>query len=236
MAFVLDLILVVIFAAFVFEAAKKGFVLSFLELVAAILAFVMAYSFSPTVAQMAYDGFVKESVIETIETQIDENVSLSETSAKTQLVIESIPDYVVSFADTMGISVEDIKNEVAQTEITSENVATELVDKIAQPIIVGVLTALSFTILAIVFLIVLKFVAKLISRIFRLPVIKTINKTLGGVLGACKGFAVIIFICTILTVFFSAGDSQLATAVNESKIVDAIDSINPIVKSLKGII
>ncbi len=236
MAFVLDLILVVIFAAFVFEAVKKGFVLSFLELVAVILAFVMAYTFSPTVAQMAYDGFVKESVIETIETQIDENVSLSETSAKAQLIIESIPDYVVSFADTMGISVEDIKNDVAETNITSENVATELVEKIAQPIIIGVLTALSFTVLAIVLLFVLKLVAKLISRIFRLPIIKTINKTLGGVLGACKGLAVIIFICTILTVFFSSGDSELATAVNESRIINAIDGINPFIKSLKDII
>ena len=236
MAFALDLILVVIFAAFVFAAVKKGFVLSLLELLAAVLALVMAYSFSPTVAQMAYDGFVEDTVIESVEAQIDTNVSLTETSAKAQVILESLPDYVVSLANSMGISVEDIKSNVANTEKTSENIATELVQKIAQPIIVGILTALSFVVLAIILLFVLKIVARFIAKIFKLPVIKTINKVLGGAIGACKGFAVIIFICTILTVFCSAGDSELAVAVNESKIVNIIDSINPIVKLLNNII
>jgi hypothetical protein len=67
----------------------------------------------------------------------------------------------------------------------------------------------------------------------RLPLIKNVNQILGGVLGACKGFAVVIFICTILTVFFASGDNELAAAVNDSVIINLIDNVNPLVNSLK---
>lgn len=235
MSLAIDIILVVIFASFVLTAVKKGFILSLLEFAAVILALVLAYNFSPKVAETAYDGFVKEATIKTIETQIEENVSLQETSTQAQLLLESIPDYMVSVADFMGVSVDDIKQSVASSKLTSENIATELVEKIAQPIIIGALTALSFVVLAIVLLFVLKFLAQIIAKIFKIPVIKTVNKLLGGILGACKGFAVVLFICTILTVFFSSGDNELATAVNDSVVVNLIDNVNPLVNSLKEI-
>lgn len=235
MSLAIDIILVVIFASFVLTAVKKGFILSLLEFAAVILALVLAYNFSPKVAETAYDGFVKEATIKTIETQIEENVSLQETSTQAQLLLESIPDYMVSVADFMGVSVDDIKQSVASSKFTSENIATELVEKIAQPIIIGALTALSFVVLAIVLLFVLKFLAQIIAKIFKIPVIKTVNKLLGGVLGACKGFAVVLFICTILTVFFASGDNELAAAVNDSVVVNLIDNVNPLVNSLKEI-
>ena len=235
MSLAIDIILVVIFASFVLTAVKKGFILSLLEFAAVILALVLAYNFSPKVAETAYDGFVKEATIKTIETQIEENVSLQETSTQAQLLLESIPDYMVSVADFMGVSVDDIKQSVASLKLTSENIATELVEKIAQPIIIGALTALSFVVLAIVLLFVLKFLAQIIAKIFKIPVIKTVNNLLGGILGACKGFAVVLFICTILTVFFASGDNELAAAVNDSVVVNLIDNVNPLVNSLKEI-
>ena len=233
MSLAIDIILVVIFASFVLTAVKKGFILSLLEFAAVILALVLAYNFSPKVAETAYDGFVKEATIKTIETQIEENVSLQETTTQTQLLLESIPDYMVSVADFMGVSVDDIKQSVASSKLTSENIATELVEKIAQPIIIGALTALSFVVLAIVLLFVLKFLAQIIAKIFKIPVIKTVNKLLGGILGACKGFAVVLFICTVLTVFFASGDNELTAAVNDSVVVNLIDNVNPLVNSLK---
>ena len=82
MSIVLDVILVVIFAAFVLTAAKKGFVKTLLELVATILALVLAYQLSPVIAQGAYDGFVKESMITSIEEQIDEIKERNRTSRR----------------------------------------------------------------------------------------------------------------------------------------------------------
>ncbi len=233
MFLVIDIILVAVFALFVYTAMKKGFMLSLLEFLAVIISFVLAYSLSPVVAEAAYDGFVEKQLVESVEDKIDENFSLEETGEQAEQLLDAIPDYMVAFAESFGISVNDIKRDLAKEDLSNENLATELVENIAQPIAIGALTVVSFLILAVVLQIILKVLARLISGVFKLPVIGSANKILGAILGACKGIVVVIFICTVLTVVFSSGDNEIADAVNDSLVINALDEINPFIKSLK---
>ena len=233
MFLVIDIILVAVFALFVYTAMKKGFMLSLLEFLAVIISFVLAYSLSPVVAEAAYDGFVEKQLVESVEDKIDENFSLEETGEQAEQLLDAIPDYMVAFAESFGISVNDIKHDLAKEDLSNENLATELVENIAQPIAIGALTVVSFLILAVVLQIILKVLARLISGVFKLPVIGSANKILGAILGACKGIVVVIFICTVLTVVFSSGDNEIADAVNDSLVINALDEINPFIKSLK---
>ena len=233
MSIVLDVILVVIFAAFVLVAAKKGFVKTLLELVAVAAALVLAYQFSPVVAQGAYDGFVKESMITSIEEQIDENFDTSTAAKKAEVTLEALPDFMVSLASSAGVEINDIKAKIASEKFSSKNVATELVEKVAEPIVIGALTIVFFMILAIVLIFALKFVAHLVSKLFDVPLIGTANKILGGAIGACKGIIVLLFLCTILDFLFAKGDGELSVAVNDSFVIGLLDNINPFINNLK---
>lgn len=233
MSLVLDIILVAVFAAFVFFAAKKGFVKTLLELVAAILALVLAYQLSPLVAQGAYDGFVKESLVSTIEEQIDEKVNVSTAAKKAEVTLEAIPDFMVALAASAGVEISAIKAKISSEKFSSENIATELVEKIAEPIAVGALTIVIFLILAIVLLIVLKLLANLISKLFDASIVGVANKLLGALLGACKGALVLIFVCTALEFIFASGDGEMAKAVNDSFVIGLLDNINPFINNLK---
>ncbi len=233
MSLVLDIILVAIFAVFVLSAAKKGFVKTLLELVASILAIVLAYQFSPLVAQGAYDAVVKENLITTIEEQIDEKFDASTASKKAEVTLDAIPEFMVSIAESAGVDFNDIKSKISSEKFSSENIATELVEKVAEPIVIGALTALSFMILAIILLLVLKFLANLISKLFNIPIIGTANKLLGALLGACKGVVVLVFLCTVLNFIFASGEGELAVAVNDSAIVGLLDDINPFINNFK---
>ena len=233
MSIVLDVILVVIFAAFVLVAAKKGFVKTLLELVAVAAALVLAYQFSPVVAQGAYDGFVKESMITSIEEQINENFDTSTAAKKAEVTLEALPDFMVSLASSAGVEINDIKAKIASEKFSSKNVATELVEKVAEPIVIGALTIVFFMILAIVLIFALKFVAHLVSKLFDVPLIGTANKILGGALGACKGVIVLLFLCTILDFLFAKGDGELSVAVNDSFVIGLLDNINPFINNLK---
>ena len=235
MSIILDVILLTILVAFIFTAAKKGFMTSLLELIAVIVALVMAYQFSPVVAQATYDNIVEKNLIETVETQLDENLNISSSTEKAEVVIESIPSFMTSFASSMGIELEEVKTKITSETFSAENLATELVTKVAQPIVVSALTALFFLLLSAVLMFALKWVAGLLSKHFKIPLIGTVNKFLGGVLGACKGVMVIIFISTILKVLFAGGESEISTAVNASYVVGLLDNINPFVKSLTEI-
>ncbi len=233
MSLILDIILIAILVAFIVAAVKKGFVLSLLELVAVIAAFALAFSFSPVVAQGVYDGIVEDAMIESIEAQLDQNVDTSNIAETAELTLSVLPDFVVSLASSAGVNVEEIKETISTANLSSENLANELVTKIAQPIVVGVLTVVFFIILALLLCFVLKIVAKLISKLFDLPLVGKVNKTLGGVLGAIKGVVVLVFVCTILNLALSNGDSELSTAVNNSFIINILDYVNPFINSLK---
>lgn len=233
---ILDVILLTILVAFVFTAAKKGFMTSLLELIAVIVALVMAYQLSPVVAQASYDNIVEKNLIETVETQLDENLNISSSTEKAEVVLESIPSFMTSFASSMGIELEEVKTKIPSETFSAENLATELVTKVAQPIVVAVLTALFFLLLSAVLMFALKWVAGLLSKLFKIPLIGTVNKVLGGVLGACKGVMVIIFISTLLKLIFAGGESEFSTMVNSSYVVGLLDNINPFIKSLTEII
>lgn len=233
MSIILDVILIGIFAAFVFFAAKKGFVKTLLELVAVVAALVLAYQFSPVVAQGAYDGFVKESMITTLEEQLDENFNTSTAAGKAEATLDALPDFVVSLASTAGVEIGDIKAKISSEKFSNENIATELVEKVAQPIVIGALTILFFMILAVVLIFLLKIAAHFISKLFDVPIVGTANKLLGALLGAFKGVIVIIFLCTVLNFIFANGDGEMAKAVNDSYVIGLLDNINPFINNLK---
>lgn len=235
MSMILDVILITILAACVFTAAKKGFMLTLLELISVIVALALSFQLSPVVAQATFDGIVEKNLIETVETQIDETLNISSTATQAEVILESIPDFMVSFASSAGVDLEDVKTQITSEKFSSDNLATELVVKVAQPIAVGALTVIFFLILSALLLFVLKWVAKLLSKLFKLPLIGTVNKVLGGILGACKGILIIVFVCTFLELIFSNGNNEIASAINNSYVIGLLDNINPFIKSLKDI-
>ncbi len=236
MSIILDVILIAILVLFIATAVKKGFMLSLLELVAVVVSFAAAFMFSPTLAQGVYDGFVEQTLLETLKAQLSENVNASGTIENIQLTISSLPEFVVNFANSIGFDIAAVSSSISSADLSAENLATELVTKIAEPMVVGVITVIAFIILAIVLCIALKFVAKLLSKVFNLPIVGKVNKALGGILGGVKGIAVLVFICTILKLAFANGDGEFNLAVQNSFVVNFLDNINPFIESLKELI
>lgn len=236
MSIILDVILIAIFAVYVITAAKKGFIRTLLELVAVVAAIFLSFQISPVISQTVYDGFVEKEIVATLEEQISENVDALSVTEKTNAVLDSIPDFAVSLASSAGVEISTIKEQISSQKFDSQNLAQSLVDKIAEPIVVGALTIIIFILLAVVLMIALKFVAKLISKLFDVPLVKSVNKSLGGVLGAVKGALVVVVICTALRFIFGGGDGELSVAVNDSFVVGLLDEINPLIDSLKGFI
>lgn len=235
MSIILDVILLAVLAAFIFTAAKKGFMSTLLELLAVIVALVLAYQLSPVVAQATYDGIVEKKIIEEVQTKIDETVDISATAQQTKVIVEAIPEFMVKYAASVGVDTDEIKSKISEEKITSENLATDLTRRIAQPIVVGALSIVFFFILSTALLFALRWLAQLLTKLFKIPLVKNVNQILGGVLGACKGIMVIIFISTMLELIFSGADGVVAKAVDDSFVVGLLDNINPFVKSLKEI-
>jgi len=77
----------------------------------------------------------------------------------------------------------------------ASNIAAEICDSVAKPIAVAVLKVLSFAVIFFVCDFFLQIAAKAVCKLFELPVIRSVNRTLGGVFGALKGVFVAVFAC-----------------------------------------
>lgn len=233
LSLILDIILVAVFAAFVFAAVKKGFIRTLLELVAVVAALVLAYQFSPVMSQAVFDGMLEKNITSSIETQIGDNFDATTAAKKAETALDAIPDFAVSLAETAGVNIDNIKNNISAEKLSAENVAKELVEKIAEPIVTGALTIIFFVLLSCVLIIILRIAAAKIAKLFKVPLVGTVDKLLGAVLGICRGLVVLVLICTVLEFLFANGNGELAAAVKNSTVMEILDNINPFINSLK---
>lgn len=225
MSAIVDIILLIVLFVMILAGIKNGFVRCVLSIVAFTLAFAAAVFLSEPAAQTVYDNFAKEPIESAIAESITDTGTAQTAADSTQAVIDSLPEAVVSAASSLGIDVSQLAEQAGNINLNTSDMAAELTDKVARPIALAVLKVLAFAVIFLILNLVLQIAVSVISRLFDLPVLKTFNRTLGGVLGAVKG----LLLVTVLAVLFDAStafitNADFVTAVGNSKIVDIIVS------------
>ena len=225
MSAIVDIILLIVLFVMILAGIKNGFVRCVLSVVAFTLAFAAAVFLSEPAAQTVYDNFAKEPIESAIAERITDTGTAQTAADSTQAVIDSLPEAVVSAASSLGIDVSQLAEQVGSINLNTSDMAAELTDKVARPIALAVLKVLAFAVIFLILNLVLQIAVSVISRLFDLPVLKTFNRTLGGVLGAVKGLLLVTVLAILLdasTAFITNAD--FVTAVGNSKIVDIIVS------------
>ena len=225
MSAIVDSILLIVIFVMILAGIKNGFVRCVLSIVAFTLAFAAAVFLSEPAAQTVYDNFAKEPIESAIAESITDTGTAQTAADSTQAAIDSLPEAVVSAASSLGIDVSQLAEQAGSINLNTSDMAAELTDKVARPIALAVLKVLAFAVIFLILNLVLQIAVSVISRLFDLPVLKTFNRTLGGVLGAVKG----LLLVTVLAILLDASTAFVAnadfvTAVGNSKIVDIIVS------------
>lgn len=218
--FVVDGILILIFAACIFEGRRKGFIKMVLSVIAVIISIGIAHTLAAPVAAWANESFAKEGVSQYIEEQLGnmletENVQDSENG-------EMLPEELKSFIEKYEISLDGILEDTSIKE-NVEQTSKEIAEKILDAVLLPILETLCFIIIYIICSSLLSILVSVVGSLFKLPIINGINKALGGVLGAVKGLAV-ISVLSVLAVF-AAGivpENELTLAVSQASLTNAI--------------
>ena len=226
MSYIIDIVLLAVFILIVVLAAKKGFAKTLLDFVAMILAVVLAYSFAPMVSEFVYDNIVKDKIIESVEKQLDgKELDAVGTAESVKNIINELPEPVVRISNSLGIDVEKISNKIDLDKISQDVTVEGLTEKVAKPIILPALNLLSFALLAVLLMIILKFIASLLSKVFKLPLVGAVNTTLGGVFGALKGAIIVAIAVVTLKSLFGGMDNTIGQMVDSSIAVKEISNL-----------
>ena len=226
MGIYIDIALLAIMLIFLIVSAKRGFLITLLEVLVFAIAVISAANLCKPAANSIYDTFIGPNITEKVSASLSENSDIMSSAGKASAVVDNLPKIIKDYI---------LRTDPDENNITSEILngdAEKLSSDIAKPIAVTVLSPVIFLLLSIVLSLLLSVVAKWLNKICKLPLIGTANTVLGGVFGILKGLIAVYFIGIIL-LLLSANSKQNTSfyeAVNNSAIITIIQnhSIVPI--------
>lgn len=188
------------------NGTRKGFVKSVWKLAAWILTIVLtmalltpAYEYART---LPVRNTIKESITLKLNEKASEEIASEEEAAKQSLGLPAFLEKNLDFS--------------ALTQKTEESVDAVL-EGIAEDLTDIILKIAVFVLLFLAIRLLLWAVFLLLNLTSKLPVIKSANKLLGGVMGLISMLFVIYIVCALIS-FFASGDEVLEV-INSSYIV-----------------
>ena len=189
---VLDFAFFAVLLVCIIVAAKRGFVLSLMELVGFFLAGACALSLSGLIAPEIYDRFFAQQVTQAIAARLPDLSGAATAAQQAHAALESLPDVIAQFAASLGIDTAALAQKILSADLSGAALAQTLADSIARPLVTLLCRLALFVGLILIFGILFRILAAVIDRFFHLPVLRTANAALGGVMGALKGLLVVL--------------------------------------------
>ncbi len=231
MAYIIDILIVVLFVFLVSLAYKKGFLSTIIDTFAVVISAIVSHKIFEGVAESAYNLLVRDLVETRFTRVLDDISSTLSVTEKINAMIDGLPQGAVKLAQIMGVDMTSLSSSMNTAGSLSDDELIKLaVDKIGHTIMINVTEVVTFIALFIVITLALKFVAGIFKKANDIPLLGKFNALLGGVVGVVKALAIVYIGCTAF--YFIAGISGAAPvieAVNNSFIYKFIVENNPII-------
>jgi len=211
----LDIVIIIILVISTVVSYKLGFVKAFVNFFSTIISLVMAYKLYPILAKYIRTGAwydsIKASIAGTLN--IGQKANDLTLNAQTSLINSlKLPDFIKSSL------IENNNNEVYNVlDVTHiEDYISGYIANICVNIVALIATF-------IIVYIVINVIATILDIASKLPILNTINKTAGGVLGIAKGILIIWILCIVITFFYTKPSFQpLFLAIENSMIAKVL--------------
>ena len=207
----LDIIVLAVILLFALVGAKKGFIKSFVDFVGAFAAMIAAAILSLPAAEWIHNTFFRDALMEKITMAVTD----MDAEGAVKTVFEGFPELVIRALSAVGITQNSV---MTQVEGSTLGIAEAITDAIS-PMLIGLVRVLAMVVLFILLLVVIRAVGSLISGLFSLPLLNSINKLLGAVFGILLAFVAIWVVLACVQAFL-----PLLSAELQMKILDAQES------------
>ncbi len=225
MAYIVDIIILVIFAAIVISSVRKGFFKSLFELAGTLISLVFSRALSQGLAPQFFDTFIRKGAETYLGNALGE-VGTKDYVLQAQEALNSIPEALNGIMSLMGIDKTAMLEKIESADLGGANLVESLITNVVEPVGTAVVQFILFVILAVVIGFVLKIAVRLLDGIIKkLPAVKQLNKGLGAVFGVFRGIIIIAIISMLLSIIASfIGNETFIEVVNNSIIVDTFQN------------
>lgn len=205
-----DAVIVVIFLLFIILGVKRGFVRSVLDLVGTLAAMLVSMWFSGIAAQWVFSTFLQESLTR----QVAEALQAAPAADAADAVLSVVPEILRGGLEAFGITSDAINQAVAGTS----GQAAAAVVAVLSPMVVSVLRGLFALVLFVFLLVIFRILSGVVCRIFRLPVLRQLDKGLGILLGITQAVLITVLLCFCAQALISVSSPWLVETIQASQV------------------
>ncbi len=181
-AIISDVALIAVFAITFFVCYKKGLISSVSHLLSLIGGFLFARMFSfvleGVLQRRIFDPLLEDSVQATLENALES--AEAGASAAMEALLSAANEITATFS-SLGLALPDLQIPSGMTDV--EALAKTMATEISSPIAAWLSELCAYIILFFVGYIVLRIVFSLLNLLAKLPILKTVNRFLGAVMG-----------------------------------------------------
>lgn len=194
----IDIIVIAIFAVIVVSAYRKGFLRGVISVIGYIAAIFLAIVISEYMAKFIFDAFIRDNIIESINTQFASGIDQTNISLVVTGILASIPKFFANsitthFGGEQGI-IDSIENAFGGN---IDNVSTVITDEVLSPIITALVQTIVCVILFFIFITIVRLISGMFQGFYAIPIIGPINSLLGGVLGIIQAIIILLIISSV---------------------------------------
>lgn len=224
MAYLLDGIVLGIFALMVFLGIKRGFIKTISGVLSFVLALILSSLLAAPAASLAYNVIIEPKVL----SSFGEDVEAGEvTAADVNEALGEMPAFVTDQLSNQGIT--NGEQVLDKVDEGSTSIAQSISDQVVAPTAKAVLEPICSLILFIVLRFVLGWALKALNLLAKIPGIKQVNKVLGVIAGVVQGLLWVFFAVFVMDVLASTGlfSSLTAETIESTILIEWLTAINP---------
>lgn len=190
----LDVAVVLIVLLSIIAGYRKGFVKTSFKFGMLVAAFIIANSFSPMFSQYLQTTDIYESITNDIRSKISSSIFDEQQEGTQQKQGNSF-----EILSKIGIDIDSAVDSYNDAIKQSKEDAVKSLDKhIVTPICRMLADAVSFVALLVASLVALTVLMFLLELVFKLPVLKTVNKSAGAIVGILFGLFRVFVLCVVI--------------------------------------
>lgn len=198
-----DILAVAVIAVLVYQAAKRGFIRTAVSWAGYLISVVVANFASPHVAAWLYDNIVRDALRMVLVNRFDKLITEGGTAAGS--LIDAVPDSLKRIIEASGAidsGTMDSVDSIAHSEAAV--IIEELIDMALRDPIMTILQGISFLALFTLMVVAVKYFSRLLTSVYKIPVIGTVNTLLGGIFGVLQSLLALFIGALVFNVLIAA--------------------------------
>jgi len=213
MSIVLDIILAAVIIITVFNGWRRGFIKTVMGLATFLVAFFGGIYFTPALAEVYYERIFSGKIADGIANAIDSIIQNGSQMLDISGLFEQ--QAFIDIANRFNIDIAELESHYAAN--AADVAATDISRRIAEPAAQALSSICAFITLFVVIIVVLKLLTYIIDAVFKLPILKGLNRFFGFLIGC----ALSLLYAWLLSMLFVTAVPWLAAVFPEYIYPDA---------------